>query len=175
MTTDEQIEANKENAQLSTGPKTEEGKQISKMNALKHGLLSQEVLITGESEDELTEFEKRMRGHLKPAGELELLLVDKLISYAWRLRRVLSVEKAIMVLEKTTSIFHVMPSEKDDKRDEMRQMKNIFDDESIEKLTRYEVTIVKHFYKALHELMRLQALRRGDRPPLPVALDIDND
>jgi len=44
MTTQQQIEANRQNAKLG-GVKTEEGKEISKYNALKHGLLSKEVLL----------------------------------------------------------------------------------------------------------------------------------
>ena len=42
-----QLAANGRNAQKSTGPKTPEGRAISKMNALKHGILSKEVLVRG--------------------------------------------------------------------------------------------------------------------------------
>jgi len=44
MTSDKQAEANRRNALKSTGPKTPEGKDAVRLNALKHGLLSQEVL-----------------------------------------------------------------------------------------------------------------------------------
>jgi hypothetical protein len=44
MASDKQIEANRRNAQLSTGPKTEEGKAASSRNALKHGFRSQYFL-----------------------------------------------------------------------------------------------------------------------------------
>ena len=42
-----QLAANRRNAQKSTGPKTPEGRAVSKMNALKHGILSKEVLVRG--------------------------------------------------------------------------------------------------------------------------------
>jgi hypothetical protein len=42
-----QMEANRRNAQKSTGPKTPDGRAVSKMNALKHGILSKEVLARG--------------------------------------------------------------------------------------------------------------------------------
>jgi hypothetical protein len=48
MTTEKQAAANKRNALKSTGPKTPRGKAIAKMNALKHGVLSSQVLIAGE-------------------------------------------------------------------------------------------------------------------------------
>ncbi len=48
MTSEKQIEANKENGKLG-GVKTDEGKAVSKYNAIKHGLLSKEVLLEDES------------------------------------------------------------------------------------------------------------------------------
>jgi hypothetical protein len=41
------------------------------------------------------------------------------------------------------------------------------------KLTRYESSIERGIYKALHELERIQAKRNGEKVPLPIALDID--
>jgi hypothetical protein len=38
---------------------------------------------------------------------------------------------------------------------------------------RYETTIERQFYRALHELIRLQAARRGEKPPAPIAVDVD--
>ena len=53
-TSQDRLTANRANAQKSTGPKTSEGKAASRMNATKHGLLSREVLVSGENEQELT-------------------------------------------------------------------------------------------------------------------------
>ena len=49
-----QIAANQRNAQHSTGPKTVNGKTVSKMNALKHGILSTQVLVRGQAFDLLS-------------------------------------------------------------------------------------------------------------------------
>ena len=49
MTTDARTEANRKNAQRSTGPKTPEGKARSSKNALKHGLTSEELILPGEN------------------------------------------------------------------------------------------------------------------------------
>jgi hypothetical protein len=50
MTSDKQGAANRRNAQKSTGPKTPEGKAAVRLNAMKHGLLSKDVLLPGEDE-----------------------------------------------------------------------------------------------------------------------------
>jgi hypothetical protein len=92
MTSERQAEANRQNAQKSTGPRTPAGKAVVALNGIKHGLLSRESLIKGESEAELVDFGKRLRAKLAPVGELELLFADRVISTAWRLRRLLAVE-----------------------------------------------------------------------------------
>ncbi|MBN2181419.1 MAG: hypothetical protein JW715_05860, partial [Sedimentisphaerales bacterium] len=49
MSTQAQINANRQNAQKSTGPKTAAGKAVSAKNAVKHGLFAEEAVITGEN------------------------------------------------------------------------------------------------------------------------------
>ena len=61
MSTDKQKNANRENAQHSTGPNTEEGKEISSFNRFKHGLCGRFVMIAGESQQDFN----RLR-HLVP-------------------------------------------------------------------------------------------------------------
>ena len=67
-----QIAANQRNAQHSTGPKTVNGKTVSKMNALKHGILSTQVLVRGrhgkESTREFTALHRRFTEDLRPAA-----------------------------------------------------------------------------------------------------------
>ena len=55
MTSDKQGAANRRNALKSTGPKTPEGKAAVRLNAMKHGLLSKDVLLPGEDESALKE------------------------------------------------------------------------------------------------------------------------
>ena len=93
-----QLEANRENAKLG-GVKTEEGKAVSKYNAIKHGILSQEVLLKGEDEKSLIELGKKLRTELKPETEIELLLVDRIASNIWRLKRALGFEENDVLYE----------------------------------------------------------------------------
>jgi len=154
-TTQKQIEANKLNAEKSTGPKTEEGKAISKHNAIKHGLLSEQVLMKNENEEDLLELEKKLRSELKPATEIELLLVDKIASGFWRLKRALSFEDGEVICSQlmTGSSMGLM--------------------HDADRFFRYETMLEKGIYKALHELERIQAKRNGEKVPPPVALDIE--
>jgi hypothetical protein len=90
VTSEKQVEASRRNALKSTGPKTPEGKAAVRLNALKHGLLSQEAL---------RELDERLRDELRPVGELENLLVDRIVSAYWRLSRLGRVEAGIFAWE----------------------------------------------------------------------------
>ena len=97
-----QIEANRRNAQKSTGPKTPNGQAVSKMNALKHGILSKEAVVHGrcirESDREFTALHQRLWEDLKPVGVLEEILVDQIVTAHWRLRRALKAESGEIAL-----------------------------------------------------------------------------
>lgn len=94
-TTPRKAAANRRNAKKSTGPKTAKGKAASRCNALKHGLTAREVLIPGEDETELASFAASLRDHVAPAGPLEELLADRVISLGWRLRRAARVDAGL--------------------------------------------------------------------------------
>src|SRR5829696_6221475 len=99
MTSEKKAQSNRQNALKSTGPKTPEGKDAVRLNALKHGLLSQEILLPGEDEEALRELGQSLRAELQPVGELESLLVDRIIASYWRLRRLGRVEAGIFAWE----------------------------------------------------------------------------
>jgi len=82
-----QIQANRSNAQKSTGPRTAEGKERASRNALKHGLLAREVVIQGEDPAEFELFREGMLEELAPAGTVETMLAQRVVSLSWRLRR----------------------------------------------------------------------------------------
>ena len=94
--TPRQLDANRRNGRRSRGPKTPQGKARSRMNALKHGLLAHETLVTGiclqESADELEALRRRFFAHCAPVGPIEEMLVEQIVSCHWRKRRVLRAE-----------------------------------------------------------------------------------
>jgi predicted component of type VI protein secretion system len=98
MTSDKQIQANRQNALKSTGAKTPEGKAAVRLNAVKHGLLSRETLLPGEDEEALKELGERLRDELQPVGEFENLLVERIIASYWRLWRLGRMEAGIFCL-----------------------------------------------------------------------------
>ncbi|HZM05708.1 MAG TPA: hypothetical protein VFC44_22135 [Candidatus Saccharimonadales bacterium] len=102
MMSPQQIEANRRNGQKSTGPKTPEGRVISSRNALKHGILSKQVVVRGlnikESEAEFSALHDRFRQDLNPVGPVEEMLVDQIVTCHWRLRRALVAESGEIAL-----------------------------------------------------------------------------
>jgi len=87
MTTEAQTEANRANAQKSTGPRTPEGKEKAAQNALKHGLLAKEAVVVGEDFDQFDLYRDRFRAELAPVGLTESLLVERIVGLSWRLQR----------------------------------------------------------------------------------------
>ena len=88
-------EVNRQNSQLSTGPRSEAGKLAVSRNAVKFGLFSREQLLASESEEQFNAFAEDLREDLGPVGALENLLADKAIWAAWRLQRLLNMERRL--------------------------------------------------------------------------------
>ena len=162
-----QVEANRENAKKG-GVKTEEGKAVSKYNAIKHGLLSKEVLLEGEDEKTLIEIGRRLRFELEPQTELEWILIDRITANVWRLKRVMQMEREMMVDSKKGTF-----SDSSSTLGQTLTHYAIAHNDIYGKLIRYESSIERGIFKALHELQRLQAIRNGETVPPPIALDVD--
>lgn len=167
MATKKKLIANRRNAKKSTGPKDT---SLTRLNALKHGILSKEVLHEGEKKKDLEDLGKRLRQELAPQGELEIILVDRMISSIWRLKRALKVEKALMSYAYEEGLNDKWNNKTGDERYACKCMLVGSDNEVVQ---RYETTIERQIYRALHELIRLQAARKGEKPPAPIAVDVD--
>ena len=94
MATTKQINANKKNALLSKGPKTNLGKLNSSKNSLKHGLTAKQLVI-GENLKEFEQYRDQMIEELKPVGILQEQVVFKIIDVGFRLRRIGGIEAGI--------------------------------------------------------------------------------
>src|SRR4051812_46307443 len=89
------LQANRENAQKSTGPRTRRGKDRVSRNALRHGLLAQAALIPGEDPEPFIALHAELKAHFDPVGTVEDVLVDLVVSYLWRVRRIAQVEAGL--------------------------------------------------------------------------------
>jgi hypothetical protein len=99
MTSLRQIEANRHNALKSTGPKTENGKQRSRRNALRHGFTAETVIEPLENPDEYRAFEDAIVSEYLPQTPVEQELVHRLASLFWRLRRASSIETGLLRMQ----------------------------------------------------------------------------
>jgi hypothetical protein len=92
MTSEKQIEANRRNALKSTGPKTDEGKARSSMNALRHGLTAAQAVLPHENEDDYEKLREGMLESYAPENPAEQAIVEELANAYWRLMRLHRVE-----------------------------------------------------------------------------------
>jgi hypothetical protein len=92
MATIKQIEANRRNAQRSTGPKTPEGKDKVRFNALAHGRRAESAVLPGEDQNAFNRLLAAIMSTWKPQDEMEKLLVEQIAVYQWKLARLDALE-----------------------------------------------------------------------------------
>src|SRR5512141_884939 len=105
MTTQSRIEANRRNAQHSTGPRTPEGKARVAHNAIKHGILGDQAVLPTENREQFEEFRDALVGDLCPLGAMEQVLAERIVAATWRLRRVLYHETCLQDRDEGRSLF----------------------------------------------------------------------
>ena len=187
MATERQREANRRNSQRSSGPRTPEGKAVVSRNALKHGLLSQRVVLEDEDQAMFERFRDGLLAALAPEGELEQLLAGRIVASSWRLGRAEQIEQAMLAgdvarydgsMSQALDNAHAGRARGPAADDRLLSLgwavADAFDrSDRYGKLSRYEAHIERGLYRALHELQRLQAARLGLASPLPPAVDAD--
>jgi hypothetical protein len=151
---------NKANAQKSTGPRTDSGKQRSKLNALRHGLTGHTIVLPTEDHWAYQLHTQRFVHQFQPVGALEEQLVQSLADSAWRLNRVPALETNLLTLgltdlEGTISTGHAQA-------DAALAAAQTFRDHAsgFAILTIYEQRISRLFAKTLEQLRQIQAERR---------------
>jgi hypothetical protein len=95
MSTLRQIDANRRNALLSTGPVTDEGKRRSRQNAVRHGLTAETVIDSLEDAEDYAAFEMSVTADYDPQSAVERELILRLASILWRLRRATAIETGL--------------------------------------------------------------------------------
>src|SRR3974377_295087 len=95
MSSLKQIEANRGNALKSTGPTTQEGKERSRCNAVRHGLTAETIIAGLEDAEDYQAFEAAVIADYDAQTAVERELVLRLASVLWRLRRAIGIESGI--------------------------------------------------------------------------------
>jgi hypothetical protein len=160
MSSNSQKKANAKNSLNSTGPKTLEGKIVSSKNSLTHGVLSKDIIIKNESISEFEDIRESLYKDLNINGTLEEILAEKILNSLWRLRRIITAESEMFKFNQwgDNTIISKFTG---------------FDSKCMHSLSRYESSLEKKFYKALHEIQRIQAEKKGKQILTPIAIDIN--
>ena len=92
MATEAQTLANRRNALKSTGPRTREGRAAISQNAVKHGLLARQDVITSESQADFDLYRDQILDELAPVSPMESILAERIVTLSWRLKRVCRIQ-----------------------------------------------------------------------------------
>ena len=94
MSSLQQIEANRLNAQKSTGPSTPEGRAAVSLNGLKYGLYAETLILPGEDPAEFDALLDRFHGEYQPATPTEEAFVSQIVMATWRRARIQRIRDA---------------------------------------------------------------------------------
>jgi len=162
MISDKQLEANRNNALLSTGP-TEEGKKRSRLNALRHGITGQVTTMTDEDRTAHDAFSKGLMKDLAPEGAMEIQLAQRAATDSWRLNRISAIEDNLFALGQLQNGGQACPDVP--QIDAALTTAYVFTQESknLQLLTLYEQRLNRAVQKNLALLQSLQTARKSQR------------
>jgi hypothetical protein len=170
MATRKQIAANRKNAQKSTGPRTPEGRAASSGNARRHGLTAHYSVIQAEDQDGFQRLLDAFCHDLQPSGAIEEDLVQQVAVAAWRLRRLRNMESGFFdmaLIDSADSVDSCYDYATTDLR--LARVVEIDAEKGVLlTLSRYEVRLERSYFRALHEIQRIQAARAAQELP-PIA------
>jgi hypothetical protein len=130
--------ANAANAQLSTGPRTDEGKRQSSQNARTHGLTAQHPIIPDEDRAAFDQLRAQLHAETKPQGALQQIIFEELIHSAWNLRRVRAMEAELNASAPAALLTDDASAAK------------------LDRLARHHTRIERAFFRSLRELKAIQ-------------------
>ena len=153
--------ANKANAQHSTGPRTETGKQRSSLNAYRHGLTGQTLVLPTEDVAAYQRHSQALLDEYLPNGATEIQLVQSLTDTSWRMHRAAAVETNLFTLGITEMENRIRANHPEAEaalamaatfRDNVRAFSNI---------SVYSQRLSRQFERTLNQLRQIQAERRS--------------
>ena len=137
MSTQAQIAANQKNAELSSGPKSAQGKATICLNAFRHGLAGAFMILSDEAREDFDELYEGLRVEHRPETPTEILLIESMAQHYWLKQRALRLQAFCF--------------------DDDGQC----DDTQLGLYLRYQTTHDRAFYKSLNTLLKLRADKRN--------------
>ena len=152
--------ANRENAQKSTGPRSEEGKQQARFNAFRHGLTGQTVVLPWEDRGQYEACCRSLAADLKPEGAYEEKLVQTIADATWRLNRAAAAETNMFA--HTLHVNEFLIASGNAEVDTALCLGHAFrlDSQVLANMAMYAQRIARQRDKAFEQLRQLQAERR---------------
>jgi len=143
-----------------TGPRTPQGRDRTKYNALKQGIFAKVVVLEGESRAEFDALWNGLRDDLRPEGTFEEIWVEKLATLLWRERRLIIADGTLDIRSKTgflvvDGLTCTPPLE-------------------LDLLIRYDTTLSRNIDRTLNQLERHQRMRRGEPVAPPINVNVSS-
>ncbi len=135
------LAANRANAQLSTGPRSLEGKAAVSQNRWRHGLTGTFMIVPWECREDFDQLVADLRSEHQPSTPTETLLVDRMAQHHWLMQRALSLQGLCFNIQTPHC----------NSKDELTLY------------LRYQTTHERAFHKCLRELANVRAERRKAR------------
>ena len=190
MSNSAQINANRQNAQKSTGPRSAEGKAKVAKNAVKHGVFASELLIKGENQADFDLFRDELLSELAPAGAVESMLAERFVSLSWRLQRIVRIQDQAIdamierQINSPVTKMREMMLPKSLRRDNSDgtepdltlgkvAMRDFAGARVLERLLMYERRIENSLLKTIAELQRRKLMRELEQTQEELSTDMD--
>jgi len=153
------------NGAKSHGPKTAEGKKISSLNAVRHGLTAGTAVLRNESPELFRLVFDSYIEHFQPVGHVELDLVEEMAVAKWRQRRMWGIESAQIDLQLDRQEEQI--KKEFERTDEVTKTSIAFQtlgDKSnvLMLMHRYETRMCRIYDRALKSLLLIQQLRKSE-------------
>src|SRR5208283_4065545 len=159
MSTTQQINANRQNAQRSTGPRSPEGKAVSRFNALRSGIDAQAQVIPGEDPAGLEVLAAEYQERFDTSTPECRMLVDTMIACEWLSRRLNRAEASLWK-------FAAMDTERTFSSNDHPEGR-VLDNRSreFERLQRRVNAVQRNYERALQQIRNIQSHAAADQPP----------
>jgi hypothetical protein len=152
--TEARLAANRANAKLSTGPRTDEGRRRSSQNAVRHGLFGRASVLEGEERQAYLDFTGAIVDSLEPGTAMERQLAERIADQEWRLMRIEAITEAL--LAPGVDAGEEEPDPVDAAAREFRERPG-----GIATLSIYEQRLARMAREARKELREMQAARQS--------------